>query len=290
MEFSERLKQIRIENKMTQEEVAKALYVRRQTISKWEKGITEPDLETLERISKLFNVSIDELIGEKKETQKNNLAFQILFLISTCILIINIITLLIYLKFLPNQIPMHYDSKFNVDRYGSKYETLLFIPCYLLYYIPSLVGLYYLKKKSGKKINQKNLTIILPSLSIFLESAFGIFIICLNSKYLVENSVFSIIIAECGVIILIASLLIHPKINKNINTLIGIRTEFSLENKQNWYKMNRFGSYSFFISSIAMIILATLLDISLFYLSFIPLVLSIISIFIYELIVKRKQN
>lgn len=115
MKFSDQLKQIRIENKMTQEEVAKSLYVRRQTISKWEKGITEPDLETLVRISELFNVSIDELIKEKKETQDKNYIFWILFLISTSLLIINIITVLMYLKFLPNQIPMHYDSKFNVN-------------------------------------------------------------------------------------------------------------------------------------------------------------------------------
>lgn len=165
----------------------------------------------------------------------------------------------------------------------------MFIPCYLIYYIPSLVGLYYSKKKNDKKVNVKNLVVVSTSISIILELSFGIFVLCINSKYLIENSLLTLLIAESGVLMLIFSMSIHPKINQNINSIIGIRTRFSLESKENWYKMNRFGSFSFLLSSVAMIIIAVFIDTSLFYLSFIPLLLSTISIFIYESIIKKKK-
>lgn len=290
MEFCERLKKIRTERQMTQEEVAETVFVKRQTVSKWELGITEPDLQTLERLAQLFDVTIDELVREKVNTEKKNHIPNILFLVSFCLVIINIITTLIYLKFLPNQIPMHYNSNFEVDRIGSKYETLLFIVCYIIFYLPSLIGLLYSRKKNNGRYNTTSLIIITSIVSIFFQFAFGIFVLCVNSKYLIKDSFLSIFSAECGVIMLICSLLIHPKINRNINLFFGIRTKFSLENKDNWYKLNRFGSFTLIIASLASILLAVFLNKELFFICFIPFVISLITIFIYEYVLKRRQN
>jgi transcriptional regulator with XRE-family HTH domain len=47
----------------SQEALARKLYVTRQAVSKWEKGISVPTLDTLCDMSKLFSVSVDELLG-----------------------------------------------------------------------------------------------------------------------------------------------------------------------------------------------------------------------------------
>ncbi len=61
--FKERLKELRIEKGLTQTQLAKELRVNQRTISNWEVGERQPDLDTLEVIAKYFNVSYDYLLG-----------------------------------------------------------------------------------------------------------------------------------------------------------------------------------------------------------------------------------
>ena len=66
MNFSDKLQKIRKENNITQEQLADKLNVSRQAVSKWESGTAYPDTEKLIQISKIFNVSLDELINDKE--------------------------------------------------------------------------------------------------------------------------------------------------------------------------------------------------------------------------------
>lgn len=61
--FSENLKKLRIENKLTQEALANQLGVSFQAVSKWERGDSYPDITLLPSIACIFGKSIDELIG-----------------------------------------------------------------------------------------------------------------------------------------------------------------------------------------------------------------------------------
>lgn len=78
MEFGEKLSELRKSRKLTQEELAKALYVSRTAISKWESGRGHPSIDSLKEISAFFSVSIDGLLsGEKiisiaKKENKSN--------------------------------------------------------------------------------------------------------------------------------------------------------------------------------------------------------------------------
>ena len=63
MEFNEKLQQLRKNNNLTQEQLAEQLYVSRTAISKWESGRGYPNIESLKCISKLFSVTIDELLS-----------------------------------------------------------------------------------------------------------------------------------------------------------------------------------------------------------------------------------
>ena len=65
--FKERLKELRIEKGLTQTQLAKELRVNQRTISNWEVGERQPDLDTLEVIAKYFNVSYDYLLGSTDE-------------------------------------------------------------------------------------------------------------------------------------------------------------------------------------------------------------------------------
>ena len=65
MEFYENLKALHKENKIDQTKLAKELKVSPKTISHWETGYTEPSIAQLVSLSKIFNVSLDELITGK---------------------------------------------------------------------------------------------------------------------------------------------------------------------------------------------------------------------------------
>ena len=66
MEFHEKLQELRKSRKLTQEELAEALYVSRTAISKWESGRGYPSIDSLKEISLYFSVTIDELLSSEK--------------------------------------------------------------------------------------------------------------------------------------------------------------------------------------------------------------------------------
>ena len=77
--FSENLKTIRKAKGYTQEELAIKVNVVRQTVSKWEKGLSVPDVDVLSHIAEVLEVSVSELLGAdiKQEDSKNEVAEQL---------------------------------------------------------------------------------------------------------------------------------------------------------------------------------------------------------------------
>lgn len=61
-ELAKNLKQIRTEKNFTQEDLAEALHVTRQTVSGWETGRTEPDIETLTAMAEFLQIDVGSLI------------------------------------------------------------------------------------------------------------------------------------------------------------------------------------------------------------------------------------
>ena len=62
MNLGKKIAELRKKNNLSQEELAEKAGVARQTISKWEIGDTTPDINQVKIISKIFNISIDELV------------------------------------------------------------------------------------------------------------------------------------------------------------------------------------------------------------------------------------
>ena len=68
MNFSEKLIELRKEKGLSQEDLAYALEVPRQIISNWETNLTMPDVQSLLKLSKLFQISIDDLLDNEFKT------------------------------------------------------------------------------------------------------------------------------------------------------------------------------------------------------------------------------
>ena len=102
MEIGKKIMNLRKKNGLSQEELADKVGVARQTISKWELGETSPDLKQAKKLSKIFNVSLDELADNdikdilvEKTSNTEKLAGLILKLIKVLVILIVVAPILL---------------------------------------------------------------------------------------------------------------------------------------------------------------------------------------------------
>ena len=67
MKTQDVLYELRMKKGLSQDELAKKVYVTRQAVSRWENGETTPNIETLKLLSKLYDVSINTLLGSPRQ-------------------------------------------------------------------------------------------------------------------------------------------------------------------------------------------------------------------------------
>lgn len=70
--LNENLKTLRKQRGLSQQELAVRLHVVRQTVSKWEKGLSVPDADTLIRIAEILEVSVETLLGGKMSDSEDS--------------------------------------------------------------------------------------------------------------------------------------------------------------------------------------------------------------------------
>ena len=73
--LGEIIARLRKEKAMTQEDLARELNISYQAVSKWENGISSPDISNIKAIAQLFGVSIDSLFGLELLPEKDNNRF-----------------------------------------------------------------------------------------------------------------------------------------------------------------------------------------------------------------------
>lgn len=61
--LSKKIKEFRLKNNLTQKDLADKLFVTPQAVSRWENGDAEPSSTTIDAMTKIFNISVDELFG-----------------------------------------------------------------------------------------------------------------------------------------------------------------------------------------------------------------------------------
>ena len=99
---------------MTQEDLAEKLSVSRQTISKWETSVTIPDADNIVAISKLFNITTDELLDYRVETVQKKKQF----IMDMAVLLFGIIGFIVFsILLMTNQID-ETSSVITINGYG----------------------------------------------------------------------------------------------------------------------------------------------------------------------------
>ncbi len=94
MKFNEKLQTLRKRKNLTQDDLAKMLFVSRTAVSKWESGRGYPNIDSLKQIAALFSITVDDLLSsdelltaaKHKENNLLNLVFSLLD-ISTLLLL-----------------------------------------------------------------------------------------------------------------------------------------------------------------------------------------------------------
>lgn len=188
---------------------------------------------------------------------KNSTLAKILFITAAVPLII----VLAALRFLPEKIPAHYDLYMNIDRWGSKYEMLLF-PVFTVLMAAFMYGMsrFSAKQENGKS-NRKVLLISGTALNIFftiitvwfLWSAFNALG---GTKNGVEISV-NIIFIAAGIVMAVTGNFL-PKCK--LNSVIGLRTKWSMANEDVWFRCQRFGGVLFVVCGTVMAVVSAAVE------------------------------
>ena len=170
MEFHEKLQELRKQKGLTQEELAKDLYVSRTAVSKWESGRGYPSIDSLKEISSYFSVTIDDLLsGEKiisiaEKENKSNLQ-------SMCDFLFGMVDMCSFMLILLPLYPNTVDGFIYSVNLFSYVETTVFhrLIYWILYSFLMIVGIWKIllvKLKSTKQ--HKMLTGFSMMISIFL--------------------------------------------------------------------------------------------------------------------------
>lgn len=161
------------------------------------------------------------------------------------------------LFFLPEQIPAHYNINGEVNRWGSKYETLIFPVFCIVVGLIMLAAARYYEKRGGAGAGNANACVITGIGCLVLFNAMTAYYLCADFKSVEQLDAMPIDIGRLtfgilGAVMIIAGGLM-PEIK--MNSLMGLRTPWSMKNETVWRKSQKFGGMSFIAGGILMIIL-----------------------------------
>lgn len=167
---------------------------------------------------------------------------------------------MIALPFLPEQVPAHYGFDNQVTRWGSKYETLIYPVCTILMGFFMLgMARWSAKQEEGGQNNEKVL-IIAGIVIMLLFNVMNGFMLYADFKQ-VENlssispDMYQILFGVLGVFMIVVGN-VMPKVR--MNSVVGLRTPWSMKNETTWKKSQHFGGITFMLAGIATIVICLL--------------------------------
>lgn len=198
------------------------------------------------------------------------------------------------LKFMPDTVPLHYNFAGEIDRWGSKYEHFL-MPVFLIVWVILMQVITYFQEKKiedeptpREKASRKNNIKVVRIVTIVFE-IFWLILICWMLWTSKENAnietaqtatnIGQFIWIALGILLVVIGNIL-PK--SRMNSVIGVRTTWSMYNEETWSKSNRFGGIVLMVTGIAMVITSLILKESALILANVGLmVLSSIVILVY---------
>ena len=176
---------------------------------------------------------------------------------------------LIWLPFLPEQVPMHYDFAGNIDRWGSKWENLLLPGIVLLmgiiFYFTEKAGLRKAaadeKQKAHAEANVKVIRIVMLATGLFFAvlQAFLLYKAsqAASSDATSESVDLNRVTTICMGILFLVLGNYMPK--AKLNSTVGFRCGWTMFNDVTWQKSNRFAGCALILAGLATVACAILL-------------------------------
>lgn len=177
----------------------------------------------------------------------------------------------IVLQFMPDNVPMHYDMAGNIDRWGSKYENLMFPIIILAMSLFWTLFIRYFDKKALKTADEKERVSarsnakVLGIVGMCMAAMFTVMqgvILCVAYNEAVSGATqWTVDIGKVSVILMgiIFIVLGNFMTKTRINSAVGFRVSWSMYNDNTWRKSNRFGAYAIMIAGIVTIIMGVIL-------------------------------
>lgn len=177
------------------------------------------------------------------------------------LLIFGIVSTCVMLILSPDIVPVHYNAAGVIDRFGSKYEYLIFPGFSILITLLYCLLLVYMRKKNAPQLEQQVL-LYTAIFTTFLFDVLGLFfgILAMRnpdaSGEIHPDSLWKLTNVGTGILLMLAGNLM-PKARRN--SLFGLRTKWSMANDRVWQKSQRFGGFSAVICGLILTILAVVL-------------------------------
>ena len=176
------------------------------------------------------------------------------------------------LQFMPDLVPMHYDAFGNIDRWGSKYENLIFPMIILAMSLFWTLFMRYFEKKAlkaaddkesaGAGSNAKVLGIVGLCMAGMFTVMQGFILYGAYSESVSGATQWTVDIGKVSLILMgILFIVLGNYMTKTrINSVVGFRVSWSMYNDNTWRKSNRFGAYAIMAAGVVTIFIAAILN------------------------------
>lgn len=297
MKFNEKLKYLREAKGFTQDEIASKLSIARQSVSKWEQGINEPDFDTLKKLCVILDCSIEELIDDDKEIvtskeEKREKIYKRIYFISSMLLIFTFLSVFIFLSYASDTIIIHWDTHANPSM-GSRWFILInLIPPFVGGLVVYLIRHLCLKSPVYRKYQRSMYIGLIVATIIIVAVTIALSVVMTWDYHRGEHASINLTGAFALAFIIAIAPFTHSKFNKR-NGFFGFRTGLTLSSEVAWNKINNFASIALTCSALVGFILSLIFIEKLWAFLFILIILlGVMVSLIYHEIVRHelKQN
>lgn len=167
-----------------------------------------------------------------------------------------LLAVMVALWFLPDQIPAHFGIDGQADRWGSKYETLVYPASSIVMGVIMLITAKVSSKQEGNGKNNEKITIILGIVSLLVFNVMTGYFLYVDFTLTEDISAVSVDLNSVMFAVLGVSLIVlgnvMPKLKRN--SLIGVRTSKTLSSETVWRKSQRFGGICMIVGGAGVVI------------------------------------
>ena len=162
---------------------------------------------------------------------------------------------LIALPFLPDRIPAHYGADNQVTRWGSKWETLLF-PGISILFGGMMWGIAKSAASGVKGENNRRASILCGTCGLAVFNVLTLYFLCADFLQAENLSQLPVDLYQLTMGFLGLGLIVignrMPRLGRN--SLVGLRTRWSLQDDETWKKSQRFGGIALVLGGLALLV------------------------------------